>query len=738
MAGKTISQKITLEGGDEIRKALEQLAQAATDSAAKIQQASEAGASGFTDTGKAATTAAEGLAAAGEAGDQAAGGIGNAAEASTTAAEGLRQTAASADEASKSYSNLSLESAETAAKLIKLGLEIAKVGAEIGLAVTRHESLTKALVKLAFQANSTTKALGILAEIIGPTAVGLTVAGTAVAAAAVGLTILEKTATAAAKGYEELNHQLQTLAQTSAGTSFESLQKGSAALEQIGIKSETARSAVIKLDETLKDFDAGDKIKASTQAALEAEKALIEARLSAGQAGDPEGQWRAAQRIAEIKRQLTTETNSQAAAEETVKKAAEASATAQANKLSTVIPLIKQIQEGQKGIKFDEATTAATKIAAFNARLKEVKDTTGDARQEFLKIIANAPTLKDALAFGATVGFSETDVDRVRRFGGEATKIPDLFQRISQTGALIGPAASKSFDDMTTSIQDVENAKIRLDQAMQTSAVARLGAIFSKALDDVEAAFITLAARLVEGFNTIVGQIGSGFVQLGTWAGQSITGIGLFLERLVTEGGKLISDWVTTPIANAWQWLVDTFTGMIQGGFSSALATGRQLITDFVTTPVANAWQWIVDAWKAMVAKLGFGGGSGTPVPAGGEGHAAGGLLGGRGSGTSDSNLAWVSRGEYIVPARAVAQPGVLAFLETLRRGMGHFALGGMVGPVGIPAFAGGGMNAVTINFPGLPEITGLRASSGVVEQLRKAAAMAQVRSGGRKPSRFS
>jgi hypothetical protein len=97
-----------------------------------------------------------------------------------------------------------------------------------------------------------------------------------------------------------------------------------------------------------------------------------------------------------------------------------------------------------------------------------------------------------------------------------------------------------------------------------------------------------------------------------------------------------------------------------------------------------------------------------------------------------------------------VAQPGVLAFLEALRLsggnlrdvldGMGRFALGGMVAPtLSLPAFAGGGgMNHVTIQFPGLPEITGLRAPSAVVDELRKAAAMAQVRSGGRKPSRYS
>ena len=153
-----------------------------------------------------------------------------------------------------------------------------------------------------------------------------------------------------------------------------------------------------------------------------------------------------------------------------------------------------------------------------------------------------------------------------------------------------------------------------------------------------------------------------------------------------------------------------------------------------------------------MADKWGLGGGGKLAADAGiGDigSHAGGGLLGGSGSGTSDSNLAWVSRGEYITPANAVAQPGVLAFLEALRRsggnlrnvlnGMGHFALGGMVrGPLGLPAFAGGGMNNVTIAFPGLPEITGLRASSGVVGELQRAAALAQVRSGGRKPSRYT
>lgn len=238
------------------------------------------------------------------------------------------------------------------------------------------------------------------------------------------------------------------------------------------------------------------------------------------------------------------------------------------------------------------------------------------------------------------------------------------------------------------------------------------------------------------------------------WITASFNDVVNWLGARMDETTAFIQKWVITPVGDAWQWIVDTATGV----WERVKTLGQQAyqsIVSFVTTPVANAWKWIIDAWNATVGKLPFlrieGGSTGSPAAPAPQGAlAGGGLLGGRGTGTSDSNLAWVSRGEYITPARAVAQPGVLAFLEALRRsggnlrdvidGMGRFALGGLVVPqVSIPAFAGGGaMNNVTIQFPGLPEITGLRASSSVVDELRKAAAMAQVRSGGRKPSRWS
>ena len=186
-----------------------------------------------------------------------------------------------------------------------------------------------------------------------------------------------------------------------------------------------------------------------------------------------------------------------------------------------------------------------------------------------------------------------------------------------------------------------------------------------------------------------------------------------------------------------------TWTSFGQAGVQAALGLANAL------NPIPGLIQAIIQTlagldWSKLRGPAITGGDAGA-IP----GIAGGGVIGGRGTGTSDSNLAWVSRGEHIMPARAVAQPGVLAFLEALRRsggnlrhvldGMGRFALGGLVPR---PAYAGGGavgsMSHVTINFPGLQPIGGLRASADVVEQLQKAAALSQVRSGGRKPSRYS
>jgi hypothetical protein len=72
------------------------------------------------------------------------------------------------------------------------------------------------------------------------------------------------------------------------------------------------------------------------------------------------------------------------------------------------------------------------------------------------------------------------------------------------------------------------------------------------------------------------------------------------------------------------------------------------------------------------------------------EGYASGGGIRGPGTGTSDSILARLSAGEYVVRAAAVKNYGI-EFLERLNSlRLPKFALGGLAAP-SVPAFAGGG-----------------------------------------------
>jgi hypothetical protein len=81
-------------------------------------------------------------------------------------------------------------------------------------------------------------------------------------------------------------------------------------------------------------------------------------------------------------------------------------------------------------------------------------------------------------------------------------------------------------------------------------------------------------------------------------------------------------------------------------------------------------------------------------------GFAPGGLVGGGGSGTSDSIPASLSNGEFVVRSSVVAQPGVLQSLETLNQGVAtpvlagssrarRFADGGLVEGAGAAKFSG-------------------------------------------------
>lgn len=215
-------------------------------------------------------------------------------------------------------------------------------------------------------------------------------------------------------------------------------------------------------------------------------------------------------------------------------------------------------------------------------------------------------------------------------------------------------------------------------------------------------------------------------------------------NAVITKAGEMltaITTAVTTPVANAWQWIVTTFDSVLAQVLAKATAIAAR-IRDLFTRSPAGAGPSLSDTGDV-------------------EGRVGGGLIGGRGTGTSDSNLIRASRGEFVNRQKSVDYYGTPLFhalnqmriprerlFAALRDLRGH-KFGGLIGDVvgnlsplramPMPAYAQGGPvggDKIFLQFGG-QTMGPMHAAPDVVEELRKAAVLSQVRSGGRKPSWF-
>jgi hypothetical protein len=167
---------------------------------------------------------------------------------------------------------------------------------------------------------------------------------------------------------------------------------------------------------------------------------------------------------------------------------------------------------------------------------------------------------------------------------------------------------------------------------------------------------------------------------------------------------------------------IDLFKGLTGDAEAAATALGG---TADKFTEVGSAVGGVLpalreyDALLASIAARGstVSGGSVAPLTAGGSytPYAAGGAVSGPGTGTSDSILALVSDGEFIVNAGATARHRPL--LEAINGAAPHFAAGGLIG---LPRFASGGSVAGGTTTSGLKdEVNALSgAVSGLIRSL--------------------
>jgi len=198
-----------------------------------------------------------------------------------------------------------------------------------------------------------------------------------------------------------------------------------------------------------------------------------------------------------------------------------------------------------------------------------------------------------------------------------------------------------------------------------------------------------------------------------------------------------------TDIGNLWHLLTDTMVKDVQEAlpqlvqaFTDAftqLTSGFVELGNVIAGWARSAWDAIRSVVNAIASLPGTtAGGDMPPMPA----RAAGGMIRGPGSGTSDSILARLSNGEFVMRAAAVNKwgPQFMSALNGMRNPFAY-AGGGLV-----PRFAAGGLVAggaggtpVHLHLGG--QSFALSGNEGVVSALVTEAHRHRMRSAGTKPS---
>jgi phage-related protein len=264
----------------------------------------------------------------------------------------------------------------------------------------------------------------------------------------------------------------------------------------------------------------------------------------------------------------------------------------------------------------------------------------------------------------------------------------------------------------------------------------QLAADAKKAVDDTTAWFEALPGRILGFFAGLWDRVKQGASDAWAWVQQkaqdawdAITGLWATLKDKLSK----VWDDVKQDASDAW-----TF---IRNGFQDAIDR------------VIGFFQRIVDKLLNIIGLSGQAGAALDAVNSAdngpGQGFARGGIIRGRGTATSDSILARLSNGEFVMKTAAVQRYGLgfMHAINQMRFNMPAFSTGGLVDALTplFPQFAGGGLVATQGAAQGRPVILNIGGESfslitrdgATAEQLGRFATKRRLASNGRKPSYF-
>lgn len=232
------------------------------------------------------------------------------------------------------------------------------------------------------------------------------------------------------------------------------------------------------------------------------------------------------------------------------------------------------------------------------------------------------------------------------------------------------------------------------------------------------------------------------------------------LQQVVTNVWNFIVNWIKQKATEAWNWIVSTWNASTIGSIANSIVQFFIDAFNTITSTASQAWDAIVAsataAWEKIkevvnsvidTVKSFFGVSGSVSVDGGtsdGPGLArGGGPLRGPGTSRSDSILARLSRGEYVIRAAAVKRYGADLFQALNSMSLSPDAFLGALAPnfslsqIPIPAYADGGQvsgRPLILNLGG-QQIGGMTASNEAVKQLEKYSIKRSLTSAGKKPT---
>ena len=239
-------------------------------------------------------------------------------------------------------------------------------------------------------------------------------------------------------------------------------------------------------------------------------------------------------------------------------------------------------------------------------------------------------------------------------------------------------------------------------------------------------------------------------------ASKAVNSIVEFFKNLKDSVVNYFADlWnrVVSDTQQSWQQLLDFLNQAWESIKQAAYDAGQAIYKAMINAVpgLKTVVDWVgraIEGFKKLAQAKSDAGGEGADVTA-----AAGGPIFGRGTGTSDSIIARLSNGEYVVRAAAVRKYGLRMLNQINGMRYRGFAKGGFVSnmfnPLDVPRYAGGGvaeaassanvgnsLRPVIFQFPDGSEFAA-EMETNTADRLGRYAAKRRVSSNGRKPTYY-